>query len=147
MIPPAPVRFNVDGEPFEFAPLSLGALLLIETAKEKLNFNRQLLGTAPLMALALAAQEHTEELLTVVALLTVQGEPKDTVKERKDFMREHCTAEDLCSLFIIGTALQNYWLRDAGTKAPPSDYDGISHHDLWYTPFIKLKTTDNGIKI
>ena len=129
--PLPPVRFTIDGEPFEFAPLPLGTLLLVETMKDKLNLNRRLLDAAPLMAWVLAAKRHTDELRTIVALLTIQGEPKHKIKERVDFLREHCSAEDLCSLFIIGTALQNLWMRDAGTETSPSDYEGISHRELF----------------
>lgn len=139
-VPPYPLRFTIDGEPLEFTPLPLGTLLIIEDMRSRLKVNRQILQAAPIVGWLLVCKRQTNEVRKIVALLVNDGGIDfDVIKERLEFLREHCTTEDLCSLFIIGTALQNLWMRDAGTETSPSDYEGISHRELWDIPFVELK--------
>ncbi len=136
--PTPPIRFTIDGEPFEFSPLPLGTLLIIEKLKGGLAVNQKFMEINPLVEWFLVCRKHTDVMRRIVALLTLQGNPEDLIRERGGFLREHCTVEDLCALFLIGTMAQHLWLRDAGTETVPADLDGITEDDFWNTPYVKL---------
>lgn len=133
--PKNPVNFTINGRPFAFKPLPLGILLKIEALKEKLRPNQKLEEAFPLLAWFLAAKGHRAGMLQIVSLF-LAGEKNDD--EIQDYLREHCTTEDLCSLFIIGTMTQSSWIIEAGMETPSSDFVGISNYELWEIPFIEL---------
>lgn len=137
-VPPYPLRFTIDGEPFKFTPLPLGTLLLIEDMRSRLKVNRQIIQVAPIVGWLLVCKCQTDEVRKIVALLVNDGGIDfDVIKERLDFLREHCNVEDLCSLFLVGMLAQNLWTQEAGTDSP-ADLDGISDDNFWNKPFVEL---------
>lgn len=136
--PTPPVRFTIDDEPFEFNPLPLGSLMAIEEIKSKFIVNHKLLQVTPVAEWILVCKRHTDEARKIVALLTTAEFSLEDIKDRFVFLSRHCSVEDLCSLFIIGTFAQNLWLRDAGIDTPPTDLKDISEQDFWKKPFVEL---------
>ena len=133
--PKSPVCFTINGRPFAFKPLPLGILLQIETLKENLRPNPKLEEAYPFLAWFLVTKGHKTRMLQIVSLLLAGWEKEEDIQ---DYLREHCTTEDLCSLFIIGTITQNSWILEAGMETPPSDFTSINNDELWEIPFVKL---------
>ena len=136
------IKFTIDGREFKFRPLPLGILLQIEELKEKLQrkINKKMEKAYPVLTWLLVTSRYTTEVLCIVALLTLEKYEEDMFEEHLDYLREHCTPEDLCSLFMVGCLAQNIWLRDAGMEVPPSEFASIGDHDMWEIPFINVIT-------
>lgn len=139
-----PIRFTIDDEPFEFTPLPLGTLLLIEQMKAKLNINQEMLQATPIAEWLIVTKHQTNDVRRIVCLLLEKDKlDLKRIKERSCYLRDHCTVEDLCSLFIIGTIAQNLWLRDTGKLALPATLEGVCERDLWTIPFVQLLKNEN----
>ena len=135
--PMTPVRFTIDDEPFEFNPLPLATLLLIEEIKGRLNINETMLKTVPIAEYLIVTKRNTDDVRNIVCMLLSKGRfDLDTFKDIRNYLCKHCTVEDLCSLFIIGTIAQNLWLKETETDVP--DFEGISEEYLWSKPFVEL---------
>lgn len=137
LLPSSPVRFTIDGEPFEFRPLPLGTLLLIERMEKELNINENTTEANPYLEWLLVTRRQTDAVRRIVALLTIQGNPTEIIRDRLAFLSKHCNVVDLCSLFIIGSMAQNRWLRDM-TAEKSAMLKGISEQDLWDKPLVEL---------
>lgn len=138
VVPVSPVRFIIDDEPFELNPLPLASLLFIEKMKSRLNVNQTLLQVAPIAEWLIVTKQQTNDVRKIVSILLGKGRfDLDSFRARCDYLREHCTVEDLCSLFIIGTIAQSLWIREAESGAP-ADLEGFSEDELWSKPFVEL---------
>lgn len=136
--PTPPVRFTIDDEAFEFNPLSFGNLVLVEQMKATLKVNQRMLQAAPLVEYVIVTHRQTDDIRKIVSLLLGKGKfDMDVFKQRLDYLREHCSKADLCSLFIIGTILQSLWIKEAGGETPTLS-DGLCEQDLWEKPYVEL---------
>lgn len=136
--PAPPVRFTIDDEPFEFNPLPLGTLALVEQMKAGLKINQRMLQINPLVEYVLVTHKQTEDMRKIVCLLLSKGKfDMEVFKSRLGYLRAHCSKADLCSLFIIGTILQSLWIKEAGGETPTLS-DGLCEQDLWEKPYVEL---------
>ena len=137
--PTAPIRFTIDDELFEFNSLPFGILMLIEQIKSKLRINHSMLQVAPIAEWLIVSKQQTDDIRKIDCLLLGKGEfDMDKFNATNNYLREHCTVGDLCTLFIVGSVTQNLWLRDAWADTLPTNLEGVSESDLWNKPFVEL---------
>lgn len=136
--PVPPVRFTIGDEPFEFGLLPLGTMLIIERIESELNINQKMMDISPLVEWLSVTKRQTADIRKIVCLLLSKGRiDMEGLKRTSDFLRENCSIEDLCSLFIIGSMAQDRWLRDM-TAEKSAVLEGFSEHDLWSKPLVEL---------
>ncbi len=127
------IRFWIDGIELSFPPLSLGSILIIADLVNNVKFNQRLLSANYAAAFLIATATQPQLVRRIVALYTIGERPTlELVVKREDFLKGHCSVEDLATLFAAGI------LANPIGKLQELNMSSLTDEEIYETPLYEI---------